>query len=440
MSEQASQDAPSPSMGRVGEGREAPDLCPPLPGPPRKLSPASGGGGNLLDVLIVGGGPVGAVLSHVLAREGFSVAVLERESAPAQAAVGATGFDGRAIALAEGGRRLLAGWGLWDALAPHAEPIEHIHVSLRGAWGSSRFAAEGEGVAALGQVLDSARMAPVLLEAARASGVQWHAPARFIDHAVHGDHVAVRFSTSEGERSLATRLLVAADGAGSSVRAALGLPVNEKDYEQTAILARVTVERTAGRTAFERFTDEGPIALLPMGGHHYSLVWVTAMGEVGRRLGLDDASFLDELGRRFGPRLGRFVAAGPRHAYPLRAVTAGAVTAPRAVVLGNAAHALHPVAGQGLNLCLRDIRALLGEVSRAHQEVRDIGGAAVLSAYAKARESDYGRSYPMMDVLARGFTRAVPVPAPIKGLALAALDIVPPLRGGFLRQMMGLNG
>ncbi len=392
------------------------------------------------DVLIVGGGPVGAVLSHVLASEGLAVAVLEREAMPDQAVTGSTGFDGRALALAEGGRRLLAGWGLWDGLAPHAEPIEHIHVSLRGAWGSARFDAAEEGVAALGQVLDSACMAPVLIGAARASGVRWHAPARFIEHAVQGDHVAVRFSTPEGERTLATRLLVAADGAGSSVRVALGLPVNERDYAQTAILAKVTVERAEARTAFERFTDEGPIALLPLGGNHYSLVWVTPTGEVARRMGLADASFLAELGRRFGPRLGRFVAAGSRHAYPLRAVTADAVTAPRAVVLGNAAHALHPVAGQGLNLCLRDIRALLGEVSRAHQEGRDIGGDAVLAAYAAARQGDYGRSYPMMDLLARGFTRALPVPVALKGLALAALDIVPPLRGGFLRQMMGLNG
>lgn len=394
----------------------------------------------MLDVAIVGGGPVGAVLAHALAREGFEVAVLEREAAPASAAVGSTGFDGRAIALAEGGRRLLAGWGLWGGLAPHAEPIEHIHVSLRGAWGSARFAAREEGVAALGQVLDSARMAPVLCDAARASGVHWHAPARYVAHTLEGEGVSLRYATPEGEQRLRARLLVAADGAGSAVRTALGLPVNERDYGQTAILSRVSVERAEARVAFERFTDEGPIALLPMGDNRYSLVWVTQAGDAGRRMGLADGAFLDELGGRFGPRLGRFVATGPRHAYPLRAVTAGAVTAPRAVVLGNAAHALHPVAGQGLNLCLRDIRVLLGEVSRARQEGRDIGSASVLAAYAAARGADYARSYPLMDLLARGFTRAVPVPGALKGLALAALDAVPPLRAGFLRQMMGLNG
>ncbi|MEW5973445.1 MAG: FAD-dependent monooxygenase [Pseudomonadota bacterium] len=394
----------------------------------------------MLDVAIVGGGPVGAVLAHALACEGFEVAVLEKETLPADAPVGSTGFDGRAIALAEGGRRLLAGWGLWDALAAQAEPIEHIHVSLRGAWGSARFAAREEGVAALGQVLDSARMAPVLLAAAKASGVHWQAPARYLAHEVQGDGVVLRFTTPEGEQSLPARLLVAADGAGSTVRTALDLPVNERDYGQTAILSRVAVERPEPRTAFERFTDEGPIALLPMGGSHYSLVWVTPAGDAERRMGLADGAFLDELGGRFGPRLGRFMATGPRHAYPLRAVTAGAVTAPRAVVLGNAAHALHPVAGQGLNLCLRDIRVLLGEVSRARQEGRDIGSASVLAAYATARGADYARSYPLMDLLARGFTRAVPVPGALKGLALAALDAIPPLRAGFLQQMMGLKG
>ena len=283
-------------------------------------------------------------------------------------------------------------------------------------------------------------MAPVLLEAARESGVQWHAPAHFIEHSVDGETVHVRFSMRGDEQTFQARLLVAADGAESAVRGALGLPVNARDYEQTAILARVTVERGAARTAFERFTGEGPIALLPMGGNQYSLVWVTPTKDVARRLPLADDAFLQELGARFGTRLGRFLAMGARHAYPLRAVTAEALTAPRAVVLGNAAHALHPVAGQGLNLCLRDIRVLLGELSRARQEGRDIGGASALAAYASARQSDYGRSYPMMDVLARGFTRTMPVPAPLKGVALAVLDSVPPLRAGFLRQMMGLNG
>ncbi|MGK0674370.1 MAG: FAD-dependent oxidoreductase [Halothiobacillaceae bacterium] len=394
----------------------------------------------MFDVVIVGGGPVGTILAHVLAHEGWEVIVLEQEAAPAQAKIGSTGFDGRAIALAEGGRRLLAGWGLWEALASEAEPIEHIHVSLRGAWGSTRFVAREEGVAALGQVLDSARMAPVLLAAAKASGVHWRAPARYIAHEVQSEGVALRFSTPEGEQSLCARLLVAADGAGSAVRNALGLPVDERDYGQTAILSRVEVERAEPRTAFERFTDEGPIALLPMGGRRYALVWVTPASDVQRRMGHADDAFLDELGRCFGPRLGRFVATGPRQTYPLRAVTAKAITAPRAVVLGNAAHALHPVAGQGLNLCLRDIRALLGELARARQDGRDIGSPAVLAAYAAARRSDYAVSYPLMDVLARGFTRAVPVPRAIKGLALVALDALPPLRAGFLRQMMGLRG
>ncbi|MFZ5580634.1 MAG: FAD-dependent monooxygenase [Pseudomonadota bacterium] len=392
------------------------------------------------DVVIVGGGPVGAVLAHVLARESFSVAVLEREVAPEQARTGDTGFDGRAIALAEGGRRLLAGWGLWEALAEDAEPIGRIHVSLRGAWGSARFNAAEEGVAALGQVLDSARMAPALLLAARESGARWLAPARFIAHETDATGVSVRYATPEGEQVLRARLLVAADGAGSAVRAALGLPVSERDYGQTAILARVEVEHPEIGTAFERFTAEGPIALLPMGSNRYALVWVTPTTEIANRLALDETSFLASLGERFGPRLGRFVATGPRHAYPLRAITADRLAAPRAVVLGNAAHALHPVAGQGLNLCLRDVRALLGELSRARQEGRDIGGSAALGAYVAARRADYARSYPLMDLLARGFTRAVPMPDALKGLALAALDALPPLRGGFLRQMMGLNG
>jgi 2-octaprenyl-6-methoxyphenol hydroxylase len=394
----------------------------------------------VLDVAIVGGGPVGAILAHVLAREGFSVAVLERAAAPEQAEIGSTGFDGRAIALAEGGRRLLAGWGLWDALQAQAEPIERIHVNLRGALGSARFDAREEGVLALGQVLDSARMAPVLLRAARENGVRWIAPASFLAHSADDAGVSVRYATPNGENCLRARLMIAADGAGSAVRAALGSRVLARDYGQTAILARVELEHPEPRTAFERFTEEGPVALLPMGGARYSLVWVTASATVASRMGLSDAKFLVQLGARFGGRLGRFVSVGARHAYPLQATTAEQITAPRVVVLGNAAHALHPVAGQGLNLCLRDIRALLGELSQAHQEGRDIGGADILAAYAASRAPDYAKSYPVMDVLARGFTDAVPIPKALKGMALTALDALPPLRKRFVRQMMGLNG
>lgn len=395
---------------------------------------------GLFDVAIVGGGPVGAILAHVLAQEGFSVVVLERETPPAQAAVGVSGFDGRAIALAEGGRRLLAGWGLWSQLAAQAEPIRTIHVNLRGALGAARFSAREEGVDSLGQVLDSARMAPVLLQAARDSGVAWRAPAAYVAHALDADGVNVRYASDAGEQTLRARVLVAADGAGSAVRAALGAAVQGRDYGQTAILARVEVERAEACTAFERFTEEGPTALLPMGGARYSLVWVTATRDVASRLALSDAEFLAQLGARFGTRLGRFVSVGARHAYELRATTAEQITAPRVVVMGNAAHALHPVAGQGLNLCLRDIRALLGELSQAQQEGRDIGGADVLAAYAASRAPDYAKSYPVMDVLARGFTDAVPVPKLFKGLALVALDALPPLRKRFVRQMMGLNG
>ncbi|MEW5838626.1 MAG: FAD-dependent monooxygenase [Pseudomonadota bacterium] len=395
---------------------------------------------DMVDVAIVGGGPVGAILARLLACEGLRVTVLERETPPMQIAVGVSGFDGRAIALAEGGRRLLAGWGLWSALQAHAEPIECIHVNLHGAFGAARFHADEEGVGALGQVLDSKSMAPALLQAARASGVDWRAPAAYVAHEADADGVTLHYASGGEEQQLRARLLVAADGAGSAVRTALGGEVQGRDYGQTAILARVEVERAEARTAFERFTDEGPIALLPMGGRRYSLVWVSAAHELDARLALSDAEFLAQLGQRFGLRLGRFVSVGARSAYPLRATTAEQVTAPRLVILGNAAHALHPVAGQGLNLCLRDIRALLGEVSCAYQEGRDIGGEEVLAAYAKARAPDYAKSYPVMDLLARGFTAQVPVPKPLKGLALMALDALPPLRRRFVRQMMGLNG
>ncbi len=393
-----------------------------------------------LDVAIVGGGPVGAILAAVLADEGLRVVVLERETPPTQAKEGVSGFDGRAIALAEGGRRLLDGWGLWAELAPRAEPIEHIHVNLRGAFGTTRLSAAEEGVAALGQVLDSASMAPILLSAAQKRGVDWRAPAWYVAHEVSTDGVRVRYATTEGEEELSARLLVAADGAGSAVRTALFGELAGQDYDQVAILARVEVENPMPRTAFERFTDEGPIALLPMGGTRYSLVWVTRQRDVDGRMALDDVEFLQQLGQRFGQRLGRFTWLGARSAYPLRATTASQITAPRMVILGNAAHALHPVAGQGLNLCLRDIRALLGELAQAWQEGRDLGSDAVLQAYAKARASDYAKSYPLMDVLARGFTDDVPLPRTLKGLALSALDACPPLRRRFARQMMGLNG
>ena len=312
------------------------------------------------------------------------------------------GFDARAIALSAGTCEALARHGLWPHLVPHCSPITHIHVSDRGHCGQTRLSAAEYGLPALGQVIELSAAGIVLQEAIAASPqIRMLCPARL--EAIDPDEGGVTLALEGGAR-YRTRLLVAADGGHSFVRQHFKMPVSRHDYGQSAIIATVkTAEDPAGR-AFERFTDGGPLALLPMQDGLSSLVWSVPRDEAQGLLALDDAAFLARLQQAFGWRLGRIERTGVRHLYPLVLTVADYPLAQRTVLVGNAAHLLHPIAGQGFHLGMRDLDLLPRAVGRALTAGEDIGSFEVLSGYWQQRKGDQAQTVWLTSSLAQLFS------------------------------------
>ncbi|MBI5040698.1 MAG: 2-octaprenyl-6-methoxyphenyl hydroxylase [Gammaproteobacteria bacterium] len=394
--------------------------------------------GNSCDILIGGGGLVGASLACALSGQGLRIGVIE---AVPYGASGQPSYDDRALALAAGTQRIFAALGLWAALEPHATPIHRIHVSDRGRFAFARLDRAEEGVPALGYVALGRDLGAVLgARLAQLNDVELICPARVagVDFAATG--AQVRIETAAGNRVLATRLLVAADGAQSTLRDLLDIPTTVWEYGQTALIANITTECAHTNIAYERFTDTGPLALLPMSENRCALVWTLRDDQVDAVMALDDAAFLARLQERFGQRLGRLTRVGQRAAYPLRLVRARESVRPRLALIGNAAHTLHPIAGQGFNLGLRDVAALAEVVLDAYREGRDIGDLAVLNRYADWRQGDHRRVIAFTDGLTRLFTNPLPPVAWVRDLGMLALDLCPPAKRIFAKLTMGRAG
>lgn len=390
------------------------------------------------DVVIVGAGPVGASLACGLCHAGVSSALVE---ARPPAAPGAAGGDARPIALALGSKRILETLGAWQRVGAQATPIRRIHVSDRGHFGFTRLAAVDHEVEALGYVV-GADMLGRTLEAllASQSGLMLVRPAEVQAVVLEGSSVRVELQTAGERRCVRARLVVVADGGRSRVRRALGIGVRTHSYHQVAVVARVTPEQAHRHTAYERFTDTGPLALLPMGGRDCGLVWSVGPGEGERLLALDDAGFLEALQRCFGRRLGAFREVRGRGLHPLELVRSREQVRSRVAVIGNAAHQLHPVAGQGLNLGLRDAAALTEVVAGALRAGEDPGALTTLERYAAWRHGDQRAVTWFTDALARLFSNDLQPLALGRDLGLLALDLVPPLKNGLAWRAMGLAG
>ncbi|MDZ7809096.1 MAG: FAD-dependent monooxygenase [Arhodomonas sp.] len=313
------------------------------------------------DLVIAGGGLVGASLAAALDGTGLRVAVAE---AATPGAPGQPSFDERQTALAPSSQRFFSALGLWPAIAAEAAPIRSIHVSEQGMPSMVRLHAADEGLDALGYVVPN-RVLGAVLQPAMESAAEVIAPARITAAEVGTDAVTLTLEGENGRRSLSSRLLAVADGGGSPLCAMLGIRRRVRDYEQTAVIAGVRTERPGQGWAYERFTPEGPLAMLPAGQGRHALVWTLPRERAEAIAGCPEPAFLTALQDAFGWRLGRLQAVGERYRYPLRAVTAERFVAPRAVILGNAAHTLHPVAGQGFNLALRDVADLAERVGSA---------------------------------------------------------------------------
>ncbi len=391
------------------------------------------------DVLIAGGGMVGASLAAALASLPLRVRLVE---AVPPGSSGQPSFDGRTTALSRSSREILGALGLWPDLGEHAAPIRRIHVSERGSFGSTVLDADEQQVEALGYVLENAVLGRVLWdELGRHDNLAIHAPAVASGAVTGPDTVLATVEQGGIRQQIATRLLVVADGSQSRLRAAIGLGVTRKPYGQTAIVGNVGVQGGGPvATAFERFTPEGPAALLPAGPDRYVFVLTRRESAAAAVLAMPDADFLALLQSELGFRAGRLNRLGRRSAYPLELVCAEHVTAPRVAIVGNAAHGLHPVAGQGYNLGLRDVAALAEVIADAVAllPAADPGDAGLLARYAAWRRPDQRKVVAFTDGLIGLFGR--PGMGGLRGAGLQLFDAVPGARSLLARETMGLGG
>ncbi len=390
------------------------------------------------DLLVVGGGMVGASLARAVSGLGLRVAVveafaLEGDSQPS--------FDDRVIALSWGSRLILQGIGVWTAMARAAEPIRRIHISDRGHFGFTHLDHAQEGVEALGYVVTARAMGEVLQQdLADQSGVAFICPAKLTAFTIEPDRVQVDLRQGDVAKTYSTRLLVAADGGDSQVRRLLSIALREREYGQTAIIANLTASQQHGGVAYERFTDSGPLAMLPMTEGRISMVWTARDDEVESLMALDDEDFLQGLQRRFGYRLGRLETIGRRFAYPLRLRQAAEQVRSRVALIGNAAHTIHPVTGQGFNLGLRDVAVLADLIRDAAHAQQDLGDMALLKHYADWRRRDQQAVAWITDSLARLFANPLGPLRLARNLGLLGLDGLPSLKHLVARQFMGING
>lgn len=391
----------------------------------------------MFDVLIVGGGMVGASLALALKPlklkigliEAFNFGVAEQPS-----------YDDRSIALSYGSSRIYQGMGLWNKLRDGVENIQHIHVSDRGHFGATRLAATQENVPALGYVVESRVLGKLLYEALSADGkIELIVPAKVFAVAQNTDCAEVSLERDGIVDTLQTRLLVVSDGTNSAVRDMLGMAVTRREYHQTALIANVTTAEPHRNTAYERFTPNGPLALLPLTEGRYSLVWTHRDADVAATMALDDAAFLRKLQAEFGYRQGEFVRVGQRATYPLVLQKSQREVAGRAVVIGNSSHALHPVAGQGLNLGLRDVATLADLLAEAARTGADAGSPALLADYEQRRQPDYAAVVQYTDTLVRVFSNDFAPLGHARAGGLLAVDRVPLLRHWITSQSMGLR-
>jgi 2-octaprenyl-6-methoxyphenol hydroxylase len=394
--------------------------------------------GTQYDILIAGGGMVGASLARALADVGLRIAVVEPVSAGAEVQ---PSYDDRVIALSWGSRLILQGIGCWDMIRDQAEPIRRIHISDRGRFGFTHLDHAKERVPALGYVVAAKAIGAGLLQGiGDREGLDWLSPANIRDFQVDDQAVRLDLDVGGAARAVTARLLVAADGAGSPIRQALGVPVREWQYGHTAVIANVTPAKAHGGVAYERFTASGPLAMLPMTEGRCSMVWTQREAGVSGILAMQDGEFLARLQEQFGYRLGRFLKVGERAAYPLRLLRVREMVRPRVAIIGNAAHTLHPVSGQGLNLGLRDVALLADLLGRCAAEGGDPGSGALLGAYAAERGPDQRRVALITDLLARVFVNPLQPVQAARNCGMLALDLVPGLKHEVARQFMGLRG
>ena len=390
----------------------------------------------MMDLTIVGGGMVGASLAVALAPLGLKVALVE---AIPHGSGSQPSFDERTTALSNGSRRILETLGVWSEVSASATPIRRIHVSDQGRFGFARIDAAEQGLEAMGYVVPNRALGEALWSRlARHAQVQIHCPARVSRITAGEQAVGLEIAEGGATAGIDTRLIVAADGAQSAVRSAFGVDAESRDYEQTAVITTVLPQRFHDHVAYERFTRSGPLALLPLDGGRCALVLTLSRGTADAAMGWSDVEFLAEVQGRFGFRLGRFLKVGRRAAYPLSITRAAHTSAGRCVIVGNAAQGLHPVAGMGFNLGLRDVASLAELIAEhRHEPQFDAGAATLLAEYDAWRAADRGGVIAFTDGLVRLFANPLRVVQRLRNAGLLAFDLLPPAKAALSRLSTG---
>jgi 2-polyprenyl-6-methoxyphenol 4-hydroxylase len=397
---------------------------------------------NQFDITIVGGGMVGISLALLLAaQQRWKILVIESKAmAKNNETEYSASFDARSTALSWSSRSVLQKMGIWHNIEQHTQAISSIHVSDRGHFGLTRLEAEEAGVDALGYVVENSRLGSVLIQQAKQADISLKDDAKILSFQPKADSMELAIEIDGQQQLINSKLLVIADGANSTSVQKLGISQQRKAYGHSAIIANISLEQAHNKVAYERFTDNGPMALLPLtdfkNDHRCALVWTQPSDQADELMAVDGSEFVSQLQARFGDRLGPFKAVGERVSYPLALTTSEEQVRRRLAVIGNAAHSLHPVAGQGFNLSLRDIDCLAQCLIDQPQEA-DVGELEPLLNYQKQREKDQRNTLLFTDNLTKLFGLSSSTVALGRNSGLLMMDLVPVLRNQFAHFGMG---
>jgi len=386
------------------------------------------------DVLISGGGPVGLMLAIGLSQKGFQVVLAEKFKPVDSLAEVKNSFDGRVLALSYGSKLILEQLGMWPVLSEYVTDIEHVHVSQKGYMGITKLHADEANVPALGYSVQSSDLGKVLWQTAKQqTNLEVLCPATVQGFNQDDSGVQVEIEVDGQILQVDAKLIVGADGTDSQVRQILALPLQEKSYQAYGVIAQIETEQHPQGWSYERFTEQGPVALLPMHGHFHKAVMVCPDNEIEEIKALTDQQFIERFADKMGERLGQFVSISPRMAYPLKETYVSQMVSGRAILMGNASHTQHPVAAQGLNLGIRDI----GEFLAGLNTPQDLDDKQRLKHYAESRKTDHEKVMGLTDSLIQVFQHSSPLVGHLRGIGLMAMQVAPKLRKRFTKFAMG---
>jgi 2-octaprenyl-6-methoxyphenol hydroxylase len=389
------------------------------------------------DIVIIGGGLVGATLALALEPLNLNIAIVE---AQAEQHFQESFLDARSVALAYVIAKILQGMGLWQFLEHQTTPIKQIHVSDRGHFGVVRLDSHQAKVDALGYVIEVSSLLSALYERLKQSKVHRFFPASLISLGQSDpDKVCLNIQSEKGPVSLAAKLVLGADGGNSTVRRLLDIELREHDYEQVAIICNIALKRPHGNKAYERFTEAGPLALLPLSDQRMAVVWTVKNSVQADILALSDSEFLKQLQLAFGYRSGKFLKVGKRQAYPLKQLKVASHHKGRVGLIGNSAHSLHPVGGQGFNLSMRDIAALASIIAEHHYQEKALDHS-VFEKYIDQRKLDQNTMLQLTDSLVKIFSSENTFYSFTRNIVLQKVERCPPVKDELNKLMMGLHG